>query len=259
MENSAVCVHCEKELSYCKTTTNLRDHLIRIHPNKYFTAEKKETTKSQKTKIDSFVTKTVYSKGHVKKITNLIIEMIVLDLRPAAMVECTGFKCLINYLEPGYRVPSAVHITSCLETKYAKSTVIEMLKEPSHIALTTDIWTSVATQAYITVTAHFVSSTWELKTCLLQTMNFPENHTAQNIEDKLKEILSNFEIGLEKIVAVVHDQGSNMQTCFRNLKNEYGWESIKCAAHCLQLCVEDDFKINCITRLLGASQKLVTF
>ena len=119
MENSAVCVHCKKELSYCKTTMNLRNHLIRIHPNKYFTAEKKETTKSQKTSSE-----------------DLIVEMILLDLGPAAMVECTGFKCRINY-----RVPSAVHITSCLETKYvqAKSTVIEMLKEPSHIALTTDI------------------------------------------------------------------------------------------------------------------------
>ena len=39
-------------------------------------------------------------------------------------------------------------------------------------------------------------------------MNFPESHTAQNIGDKLKEILLNFGIGFEKNVAVVHDQGS---------------------------------------------------
>ena len=90
----------------------------------------------------------------------------------------------------------------------AKIALMEMLKESSHIALTTDIWTSVATQAYITVTAHFVSSNWKLRTYLLQTMTFPESHTA-------KEILSNFEIGFEEIVAMVYDQGSNMQACFQ--------------------------------------------
>ena len=57
---------------------------IIVHPSKYFPAKDKETVKSQKTKIDSFITKTVCYKGHMKKITNLIIE--VLNLRPAAMV-----------------------------------------------------------------------------------------------------------------------------------------------------------------------------
>ena len=33
---------------------------------------------------------------------------------------------------------------------------------------------------------------------------------------------------------------------------------MKCAAHCLQLCVEDGLKINSIARLLGACQKLVS-
>ena len=68
-----------------------------------------------------------------------------------------------------------------------------------------DIWTSVATQSYIAVTGHFVSSNWELRTYLLQAIKFPESHTAENIGDKLKKILSNFGIGFEKIVLVVHD------------------------------------------------------
>ena len=83
-----------------------------------------------------------------------------------------------------------MHIMQCLQEKYlqAKSALIEMLKE---IALTTDIWTSVATQVYITVTAHFIISKWKLKTCLLQS-GFPKIHTANNIGGKLKEILLYF-------------------------------------------------------------------
>jgi len=117
-----------------------------------------------------------------------------------------------------------------------------MLQEPNHIALMTDIWTSVATQSYIMVTAHFISSNWELKTCLLQTTNFPENHTADNICERLQEILSNVHVSCNKIVSIVHDQGSNMQACARRMKSEFGWESINCAAHRIQLCVEDGLK-----------------
>ena len=259
-DKKAICCHCSKELVYCRATTNLRDHLNRIHPSKYSppdsttAAEKKVTPK-----IESFIKKTVYSEGHAKKITNLLVEMITLDLRPAAMVEGTGFKWLINYLEPNYQVPSAVHITNCLQEPYvkAKTMIICMLEEPMYIALTTDIWTSVATQSYITVTAHFISSNWELKTCLLQTTNFPKNHTADNICEKLQEILSNFHVSCSKVVSIVHDQGSNMQSCGRHMKSDFGWESINCAGHLIQLCVEDGLKLNVIERLLGACRKLV--
>ena len=50
--------------------------------------------------------------------------MIALDLRPAAMVEGTGFRHLINYLEPSYRVPSALHITACLQEKYLQTKTV---------------------------------------------------------------------------------------------------------------------------------------
>lgn len=59
-----------------------------------------------------------------------------------------------------------------------------MLKEPSHITLMTDIWTNVATQAYMTARVHVVKSKWELKT---QSTFFPDNYTADNIGGKLKK------------------------------------------------------------------------
>ena len=55
------------------------------------------------------------------------------------MVDGTGFRQLT---EISYRVPSAVHITACLYEKYllAKTVLMQMLKEPSHIALMTDTY-----------------------------------------------------------------------------------------------------------------------
>ena len=130
-------------------------------------------------------------------------KMLVLDLRPAATVEGVGFRRLINYLEPNYQVPSAMHMAKCVTEKYeaAKSALTEMLKEPTHIALSTDIWTSIATQVYITVTAHFISPDWKLNTFLLQTLSFPGNHNAGKIAEKIKEILANFSLDCHKVVA----------------------------------------------------------
>ena len=41
------------------------------------------------------------------------------------------------------------------------------------------------------------------------------------------------------------------------MKEEYRWESTNCAAHSIQLCVEDGLKINAFAWLVGASRKLV--
>ena len=184
-------------------------------------------------------------------------EIFVLDLRPAATV---GFRRLINYLvEPNYRVPSAMHMAKCVTEKYeaAKIKLTEMLTEPMHIALSTDIWTSIATQAYITATTHYISTNRELNTFLLQTASFLENHTTENIAEKIKEILANFSLDCYRIVAVVHDQGSNKEAFSWLMIEEYRWESTNCAAHCIHLCVEDGLKINAIARLVVASRKLV--
>ena len=50
-----------------------------------------------------------------------------------------------------------------------------------HIALSTDIWISIATQAYITVTVNFILPNQEMNMFLLQMMYFPENHTLLKI------------------------------------------------------------------------------
>ena len=92
----ALCGLCRKELSYCGGMTNLSDHLMRIHPLKYTTEADKN--KVSTAKIDTFVNKIIYSKSHAKKINNLMAEMLVLDLRPAATVEGVGFRRLINYV-----------------------------------------------------------------------------------------------------------------------------------------------------------------
>ena len=47
-----------------------------------------------------------------------IIDMVVHNLCPAALVEGGGFKALMNYTEPGYHVPTATLITEFVRQKF---------------------------------------------------------------------------------------------------------------------------------------------
>ena len=67
--------------------------------------------------------------------------------------------------------------------------------------------------------------------------------------------------GLEKknLLSVVHDQCSNMELAGDKLHQETGnCQSYSCAAHRLQLCIEEGLHITVISEALTAAKKLVT-
>lgn len=62
----------------------------------------------------------------------------------------------------------------------------------SFIALTADIWTSLATEAYLGVTCHFITEDWKMKTLTLATMPLDERHTGANIATWLEGVVAKF-------------------------------------------------------------------
>ena len=59
----------------------------------------------------------IASRGCVHQSTLLpsqkrIAEFVAQDLHPISVVDGQGFTRLLNYLEPGYKVPSRPHVTS---------------------------------------------------------------------------------------------------------------------------------------------------
>ena len=73
----------------------------------------------------------------------------------------------------------------------------------------TDIWTSRTVQSYITVTVHFLTEDWILDSRVLVTHEMMERHTGVNIAECLREIAKDWNLD-NKVVAVVHDNASNM-------------------------------------------------
>ena len=256
LSNKAKCTVCLKDFAYHGGTSNLREHLVSKHSELYEHKKKKDS--EDQTRIDSFVSKSQCSASRAKEITDKIAIMIALDIRPISIIEGPGFTSLMQFLEPGYTIPSRKYLSKILKQKHEDG--IEKLRyklsnEVDTIALTTDIWTSCATEAYITITAHGIFN-WEMDSLVLATRAFPERHTAIEIASKLKEVADEFNVR-HKVTTVVHDQAANMELCCYMLMEEEGWISLKCTAHCLQLCLQSGFNIPVFSRLLAATRKIV--
>lgn len=66
---------------------------------------------------------------------------------------------MIGVLEPRYVIPSRTHFTSVVMPRLyeqTKSEVANKLRKATSVALTTDGWTSRATESYITITGHYL-------------------------------------------------------------------------------------------------------
>ncbi|XP_028414611.1 zinc finger BED domain-containing protein 4-like [Dendronephthya gigantea] len=136
--------------------------------------------------------------------------------------------------------------------------VEEMKKEisqVSHVALTSDLWTSRTTESYITITCHFLTATWELMSLVLETLKFDLSHTAQHIADALLQVADNWNIST-KVVAIVTDNASNIVAAVKIT----GWIHVPCFAHTLNLIVSEAIKSDeRVNDLKKRCKQIVTF
>ena len=105
-----------------------------------------------------------------KNIDQALIRMIAINMQPAIIVEDTGFQSLVCLLDSWYLLSSRRHIMRSLLPNMYTTRAGEIKRELlqiSHVALTSDLWTSRATESYLVITCHFVTSTWELKFLVL--------------------------------------------------------------------------------------------
>ena len=186
-----------------------------------------------------------------KKITKMLVQ----DLLPLSLVEGGGFRELMATVEPNYSVPSRQTATRRIEVLYGivKNDLLNELKEVDHIGLTTDSWTSRATESYVTVTAHFLTKDYVVKNNVLVTVNTEERHTADNLADFLTNVACEWEIE-KKISAIVHDNASNIEAALRRLP----FESISCFAHTLQLSIKKGLAIKEVDSALADASRIVT-
>lgn len=121
------------------------------------------------------------------------------------------------------------------------------------VALTTDLWTSPNMEPYITVTAHYIIATWELKSKVLCTTLMPERHTAPNIAGRLSEIIEEWGIS---VFCTVHDNASNMNLAIELC--EMCPKDLGCSGHTLQLAIKSGLALPDVAKSVDAARRVVS-
>ena len=65
---------------------------------------------------------------------------------------------------------------------------MEEVAKETDIAFTTDFWTSSMGESFMTMSMHWITWGWHLKTRILGMLSFPNDHTAENISEKLMNL-----------------------------------------------------------------------
>ncbi|XP_060555605.1 E3 SUMO-protein ligase ZBED1-like [Ruditapes philippinarum] len=167
---------------------------------------------------------------------------------------------MIHVLEPRYKLPSRTHFSEKVIPslwKKVEDRVRKRLQTADSIAITTDSWTSRATENYVAVTAHFINSNWQVENYTLETKLFSDSHTAQNLASGLHDTVTSWQLERNgKGPAISTDNASNI---VRAVKDSGLSPHVGCFAHTLNLATQRGLKVSQVDRLLGRVRRVVTF
>ncbi|XP_057684886.1 E3 SUMO-protein ligase ZBED1 [Corythoichthys intestinalis] len=260
-KNKVVCRHCSTDIGYVSgNTSNMLTHLKRHHPSVNIATTKRKTSVVQTTLPTAF--KQPFSGGsdRAKAITNAVGVFIAADLRPYSVVENAGFKHMIKVIEPRYQLPSRPHFSQKIIPglyEKTKAAVTENLLSASAIALTTDGWTSRATESYLTVTAHYITPEWTLASYVLQTRPIYEQHTSTILAEGLKGTV--LEWKLERPGTTITVTTDNARNIVNSVKEAGLGPQIGCFAHTINLASQKATGLNQVSRVLGKVRRIVSF
>ena len=248
-------------------TTNLYQHLREHHPLIYAETAPKLASKkgessnstSQMTLVDT-IAKSVKYGSHstqAKELNRAVTYYIAKDAVPISTADKPGFRLMVSKLNPRYELPSRKHFSDYeipqLYSHVRDNVVVPTLQQAKVFAGTTDMWTSGTCDPYITFTIHFIDSNWELRSFCLDTIPLYEDHTGQNIADATTDILDNWKLTKENLVAMTTDSGANIVAAFRIVEIL----RISCFGHNLDLAIKKGLNINQVQRALSRCHSLV--
>ncbi|XP_071581127.1 E3 SUMO-protein ligase ZBED1-like [Temnothorax nylanderi] len=255
-KTSAKCRFCEKTIKHSGNTTNLMQHISRKHEimmmkrkchsdsdssrgssvNAPIKRKKPQLIQSNDSCIDdAFSRMKSYQEGGLTadRITLSIMYMIAVDKLPLSTVEARGFKRLMKTTTPLYKIPSRKTITQMMKARYEilKDLFRENIQKASSYTLTCDNWTDVANQSYLGVTIHYLGADYEMKNRNLGLLPLDESHTSDYLLDSLLKIVEDFDVDLNKVMAVVSDSAANIKSAVARLVGNN--KRLPCFAHIL--------------------------
>lgn len=127
-----------------------------------------------------------------KKITEAILNFIILDHEAFSVVEGKGFQQFMQEVVSLYKMPCRETLKKRIDDKYETMSDIfkKYIKSAEYYCLTYDIWTeTMQNKSFVGVTIHFLENS-KLTSGTLAVFELFERHTAQYVQQRLTEILT---------------------------------------------------------------------
>uniref|UniRef100_A0A3Q3AB51 Uncharacterized LOC108248749 n=1 Tax=Kryptolebias marmoratus TaxID=37003 RepID=A0A3Q3AB51_KRYMA len=212
--------------AYKNSTSNLRKHVARIHPNslmKYSelvdsNKKRKSSSSDEPPRKSVKITDSLISPRRVTqaKLDRLIVNFVCEASQPFSVVEAPSFKNIIESLHPQCTLMTRKTLCCRIQeaAKNLKSIIIKKLSAVNHVATTTDCWTA-RQRSYLGVTCHWIEpTTLERQSAALACQRVKGSHTFDVLAAALEEIHSEYQIR-EKVTRTTTDSGSNFLKAFR--------------------------------------------
>ncbi|KAM3912250.1 E3 SUMO-protein ligase ZBED1-like [Leptodactylus fuscus] len=267
------CKVCRKQFSFHSGTTMMREHLVRRHSLRSIgippTKEQPEldypeqegAVKRLRPAVPGNSLCPSVTESRPQVIASLVLEMICRDLHPLSIVEEKGFGLLLSYLEPHVDLPTATQLADMLWNKYTvvKQQLKCCLQSALSVVLSIVSWSDHSKKSCLSITANVIDNDWRLCRYLLETQHVSQNKTDDNLTERLYSVLTEFGLSSNLVSCVVHDRSASMTAHAQSFKDTYGWASLCCTSHLLQLCVQAGLQVQEVKEALGAARELVSY
>ena len=178
----------------------------------------------------------------MKKSDNSLLNMLACDMQPLSIVEYPGFMNYINSMGSHARLPSKnTLINTLLPAKYAEvqKTVMLMLSQVNHVALSGDIWLSSNSVEHLCINAHYINNDWEIKSVALGMIFSLSQCSIEELAERLHQLVERWQI-TKKVSCFVSGRNIKLTTAAK-LRN---WSHLCCFSDSLNLAVKDSLRAN---------------
>ncbi|XP_043720772.1 zinc finger BED domain-containing protein RICESLEEPER 2-like [Telopea speciosissima] len=199
-----------------------------------------------------------------------ITRLVLRNGLPLRFVEYDEFRDLMSYLCPGFDHIDINTLMKDVQKLYDKECekIKDLLKSSvERVSLSTELWTSITCEVYMSFTAHYIDKDWVLHKKLLGFCIVPAPHTNEDICDCITKMLVDW--GIEnKLFSITVDSAESNDLFVELLKNNLNLKNaLLCngelfhnhsCAHILNLIVQDTLKwIDNSIQLIRESVKYV--
>lgn len=171
-----------------------------------------------------------------RELRNASIQCIITDGRGFGDLNKSGIIQLFNLLLPGFKPPHRCTVRRSLKSLYIehRAEMRDTLATVSHIALTSDVWTTTNGMAFICVTGHTFNKHFELVSLVLGFRRLQGAHLAVTLRKYIIYELNRLKIK-DKVCAITTDSGADIK-CATKDPDDFK-QRHACLAHTLNLIV----------------------